>query len=469
LRLDDFVYVARSRALASLVRHLLTPHNGHVVPLFLLETHFLARCAGSLARLPAVLGCAGFVNLTLAMASAGHLVAWETGRATRGLAAMAAVGLSSVLAPAFLFYAASQALAAGTAILVMLAALQAWRAGRSWWWLALAIGAAMAAPLFWTAGYTAGLVGLAYLWSDRRRSYRIAAMLPPAASVATAAVVWGLEGPAIAASARLAERPPLAISDLPVVLGHIAQAVVEKLVLNNFGLDALAAPAQSVVLCFLLLGAWALTRGGRWPVPNPLETAGAMLVFANFGLIFALRGTRMTYDGLRALGWYDAIPQLGAVLFAAGWWSGRIDSPPPRSLAPPRARELALAAGFAGVVLLLQSPRAERVIFLYDGMATEVRLLDQPAGPRVRSPGDLASRGGRQRQALASLDQLEQEARASGLDRATLRRVRRVPEVPGMPDSLPDLNALDLLNLAPEPRKGGSVNEPRRGPPSADQ
>src|SRR5437764_12683347 len=92
LKLDDFVYLARSRTSAALGRHLATPHNAHVVPLFLLETHLLARLAGSLAAVPSVLGMACYATLVLAMAATGHLVAWETGRPARALAAMAAVG-----------------------------------------------------------------------------------------------------------------------------------------------------------------------------------------------------------------------------------------------------------------------------------------------------------------------------------------------------------------------------------------
>ncbi len=170
LKSDDFVYLARSRSTASLRNHLIVPHNGHVVPLFLLETHLLARAAGSLEAVPTVMSWATYATLVLSMALAGHLVAWETGRAAHGLAAMAAVGFTSVMGTALLWYSAGQALASGTMILAMLAALQAWRARGSWWLLVLAALAAMAAPLFWTAGYIAGLAGAAYLWADGRRS-----------------------------------------------------------------------------------------------------------------------------------------------------------------------------------------------------------------------------------------------------------------------------------------------------------
>ena len=120
LKSDDFVYLARSRTAASLMAHLFAPHNGHVVPLFMLETHCLCRLAGSLEALPTVLSWASYATLVLSIVLTGHLVAWETGRAVRGLAAMAAVGFTSVLGTALLWYSAGQALAAGTMILAML-------------------------------------------------------------------------------------------------------------------------------------------------------------------------------------------------------------------------------------------------------------------------------------------------------------------------------------------------------------
>ena len=168
LKSDDFVYLVRSRTAVALGNHLVSPHHGHVVPLFLLETHLLARLAGSLEALPTVLSWASYATMVLAMAATGHLIAWETARPALGLAAMAAVGLTSVLGPTVLWYAAGQALATGTMIVAMLAALQAWRGRGSWWWLALGLLGAIAAPLLWSAGYVAGLVGMAYLWADGR-------------------------------------------------------------------------------------------------------------------------------------------------------------------------------------------------------------------------------------------------------------------------------------------------------------
>ena len=161
LKADDFVYIARSRTPAALSKYLLAAHNGHVVPLFRLETHLLTRLAGSMEAIPGVLGWASYATLLMAMAAVGHLVARETGRMTPGLAAMAAVGLSTVLGPALLWYSAGQALAAGTMVILMLIALQSWRMTGAGWAFAMAMVATLAAPMLWSGGFAAGPVGIA--------------------------------------------------------------------------------------------------------------------------------------------------------------------------------------------------------------------------------------------------------------------------------------------------------------------
>ncbi len=424
LKLDDFVYLSRSRSFSALTRHLATPHNAHVVPLFLCETHVLARLAGTMESLPRMLGWAAYATLLLAMGAAGYLVARETGQPARGLAVMAALGLSSVLGPAVLWYSASQALAAGTMILAMLIALQGWRTRGSWWLLALGLLAAVAAPLFWSAGYTAGLAGMAYLWADGRRSCRLAAAAPLAASMATAALVWVFAGQAIVANSPLHDGFLQHAMTLPIAAAHSAQAICEALILNNLGLDAPTAAAQAIVLCFGLACIWVLTRH-RSTFPgrgfafraNPLEAAGVVLAVASFGMVFAVRGTETTFDNLRALGWYDAIPQLGAVLFAAGWWSGPLDSTIPKTIEPPRPRDLRLVVLVIIVLLLLQTSRAHRVIFVYDGLAAEIVAGDHPDRPRFRSRADLAAEAAAQRCVLAQLDTIERTAREQRIGR----------------------------------------------------
>jgi hypothetical protein len=455
LKLDDFDYLMRSRTSAAFWRHLFTPHNVHVVPLFRLETHLLARLAGSIEALPDVLGCASYATLVLAVLLTGHLVARETGRPGPGLVAMAAVGFSSVLGTSLLWYAASQALAAGVMILVMLTALQAWRVQGSWWLLASGLLAAMAAPLFWTAGYTAGLVGTAYLLADGRRSCQRAAVLPVAVSVVTFLLVWRITDHI--------ENQKSPFSGTVVSFGtgvvHSAQAVCETLLLKNFGLDATTTPAQALALASLLalLWIWSHSRfgprgSGTWPPINPLEVAGVVLVVGSYGMIHSVRGTQTSFEEVRTLGWYDSIAELGAILFVFGWWAGRLDSPPARTLRPPERGELLVVVLVGAIILLIQEPRIERVIYRYDGLGASVRPELIMAMP-LRTPVDLAERARAQRQALALLDRLEQAARERRVDREAIHQSLTRTPVRGMPEFFADPAALGLLDI-PDDSKG---------------
>jgi hypothetical protein len=450
LKSDDFVYLARSRTAESLRTHWFAPHNGHVVPLFMLETHLLARLAGTLERVPGVLGGATFLTLVVCVLLTGHLVAWETGRTARGLAAMAAVGFTSVMGTSVLWYSAGQALGAGALILAMLVALRAWRARGAWIYLVFAGAAAVAAPLMWTAGYVAGAVGAAYLWADGRRACRFAAIIPIAASISAFIAARNVSPRFFAPPSSVAEKPNRVVFGLAPAVIHSTQAVCEALVFNNLGLDAPTTPAQAMIIGSVLAGAWLWTRrqtdpGGRRrlrPI-NPLEAAGATLVATGFGIVFIVRGTDTTYDGLRALGWYNAIPALGGVLFAAGWWSGEIASPPPTTIAPPDRLEFLVFALVAGVILVLQTPRVDRVIFVFDGLSAKF-------GPERsrRTATELNQMAQAQRQSLAALDQLEKDAREFRRGRAETRQLTERIIVPGMPTGFVGVGPAELVQIA---------------------
>jgi hypothetical protein len=423
IKLDDYDYLIEGRTAAALGRYLFRPHFGHAVPLFRLETHILGRVAGSLEALPGVLGWACFVTLVLAILLTGHLVARETGRPGRGLAAMAVVGFSSVLGPAVLWYAASQALACGTMILAMLAALQLWRARGGYWPLVLGLLAAMAAPLLWTPGYIAGLVGAAYLLADGRRRFRLAAVLPLAVSVLSWVVVRVVLIPL--------SGEPLKAGEVRLIWGlvkpgpafvYTAQDVCE-LMLKNVGLDTANTGPQAVVIVAILVGVWFWSRrrfdpngARRWPRVNPLEAAGAVLIAASLGMIYAVRGQLGTFEEMRTQGWYDAIADLGAVLFVFGWHAGPTESPPPRTLEYAGRQDLLVSVLVVAVIFVLQAPRVERVIFRYDGMGAWPGP-DAPNHPPVLSKGDIERRARDQRQALAELDRVERTAREKGQTR----------------------------------------------------
>ncbi len=423
LKLDDFDYLDRSRSAAALARHLFTPHYGHVVPLFRLETYLLFKLAGSLQALPYVLAWASFLALVLATLLSGHVVAHETGQPDRGVAAMAAVGFSSVLGPATTWYSAGQALACGTMILAMLAALQLWRARGDRWPLFLGLLATMAAPLFWTVGYVAGLVGAAYLLADGRRRFRRAAILPVAVSVATCLLVrWVLVR--FSADAALWAKPrPMDEVYVGPAITHAAQALYEFL-LKNLGLDASTTDSQAIVIVPILAGLWFWTRrrldpdGARtWPRINPLEAAGAAIMAASLAMIYSVRGTTTGFAGVRLCGWYDVIPDLGAVLFAFGWWAGPLESPPPRVMKCPGRRDMLVTVLICVIILVLQMPRVERVIFRYHGLGAP-QEPDAPVLPVTYTTADLVKLARKQRQFLAELDRMGPAALETFLSRA---------------------------------------------------
>ena len=79
----------------------------------------------------------------------------------------------------------------------------------------------------------------------------------------------------------------------------------------------------------ILLGVWAFHRGRGQGIRafNPLECTGAALVLGSYLVEWTVRGY-LPFRSLRTISlgmivpWYDAVPQIGAVLFVAGWCSG---------------------------------------------------------------------------------------------------------------------------------------------------
>ena len=265
-------------------------------------------------------------------------------------------------------------MAAGTMILAMLAALQAWRArvrGGSW------------PQRRWRRWRLLSLDGRLRCRRGRRRiplgrrPARVPAHCgaPLFVSLTTFVIARVVVSPSFATPHHHNQGPRRVAMEIGPALAHSAQAICEALVFNNLGLDAVTTATQAFVIALVLaaLWAWSLARrdpSSSRPLPrvNPLEAAGAVLVAASFGMIFAVRGTEATFDGLRA-GWYDAMPELGAILFVSGWWAGHIMSPPPKAVGPPLRGELLVVVLFAAVMLVLQTPRVNRVIFQYDGLS----------------------------------------------------------------------------------------------------
>src|SRR4051794_7490350 len=60
---DDFAYIQGSREWPTTWRHLLTPHNTHIVPIFRIWTFGLVALAGHLENLPMVFAAASYLGL----------------------------------------------------------------------------------------------------------------------------------------------------------------------------------------------------------------------------------------------------------------------------------------------------------------------------------------------------------------------------------------------------------------------
>ncbi len=446
LKFDDFVYLARSRTPDRLWQNLFRPHQGHVVPLFRIETFALAQIAGTLQGTPPVLGAASYATLLLAMILLGVVVARETGRAAMGLVAMSALGLSSVPGPTLLWYASGQAMAAGAMILAMLAALQVWRIGGSRRSLALAFLAETAAPLLWSGGFAAGPVGAAYLWADGRPRSRALALLLLGASAAIVALAW-LAG---------AGTPGLRLSAIEAAVVHSSQALGEAIVLNNIGLDARTTPTQAIALVGGFAALWGWSRRGS-PI-RPLEAAGATMALGTLAMIFAARGVDEDFRELRPFGWYHAMADLGAILFACAW-SARPTPSPASTIATPTRRDWLAVSGFAMAMLTIQMPRADRVVFEYAEMAAP--MARPVAGSVARSgASDLDDQTRAQRAALAELDRLETRARRGSYDREAVRRAASA--VAAMPNHLPGFDPAELPVIPDDRRSPHDPGADRR-------
>ena len=129
---------------------------------------------------------------------------------------------------------------------------------------------------------------------------------------------------------------------------HTCQAIPENLIFANLGLTVHTSADQGVLLSLCLLLAWTSRRGSvsntRGPRHfGPLELTGAAIVLAAYLVEWTFRGY-LDYRFLRTINlrfivpWYDAVPQIGAVLLAAGWWTSRRTLRTAEDLAPrPRA------------------------------------------------------------------------------------------------------------------------------------
>jgi hypothetical protein len=483
---DDVAYVASSRNWQRTVSNLFVPHNTHIVPAWRLLTWALVACSGNLERLPAVLAIASYSILVAVMLLTGRLVARETGRTMLGLVSMVLVGTNSLMVTPAMWYSAGQPLWAGLGILATLWYAQLYRRSGRWPALMLAGLTAPIAGWFWTVGHIAGPVAAVYLWVDGRRRCRLAAAVPLAATFLAVALSLALGARRIDSSMIGLEGRTIrqAVNPLQGFL-HTLQAIPGNLILGNIGLTARTTKTQGAALTLVLIVLWAGTRrrpalGGdlaqqsvvaRFPsfAFSPLECAGATLVLGSYLIEWSFRGY-VDFDfwrttNIRAmLPWYDAIPQVGAVLFAAGWWSGprSLDSPSfrrVRSIAVTRLGGLGLAVLLVALIVL-NRPRVDELVrkSVSPLLPSEAIRWPIPRLQTLRAAALLVYQAEWQRSNLRRLDRGEELARRMGLGRDAIRAVFGHPLLPGSFGRQPPTELLDLHDAT------AMLNLPEHGP-----
>ena len=443
---DDFVYIADALDWQTTKAHLFVPHNTHIDPLFRLWTAMIVALAGRLEDMPTAFRAASYFGLIVTMLSVFVLVASESGRTILGLAAMAGIGLSTVVQPAVSWYSAGQALWAGSGIIWTLILARAWlRYGGVWRFLLVGL-AALAAPAFWSGGLLAGPTAIAYIIAKNPSRYRGLVVALVLVTALAGLIVVGLSRHQITGTNQIWEHHKELWPRPVQVWLHTFQAITETVVLANLGLDAVTTPSQATVLGAVLIGIWLWSRAGLRRL-NPLEASGAIVVVGSYLLVYFFRGN-FPYSSLRDLGWYHAIPQVGAALFAAGWWQSlRPDHPHALTRI-----EAVVVLGFVGLLCVLHGPRAERNLLKHAPAlyASEAELFPIPELQRFRALYFKEELLGRQVRALARLTKAESALARLNAGRETLRRIYGRVLVPGIPEKQLNSDAFSLMKLPPE-------------------
>ncbi len=254
---------------------------------------------------------------------------------------------------------------------------------------------------------------------------------------------------------------------------HTCQAIPENLVFANLGLSVHTTVSQGVLLCLCLVLAWtnrdwlghAGAKSGR-PV-GPLEWTGGAIVVAAYLVEWTFRGY-MDYQFLRTINlrfivpWYDAVPQMGAVLLAAGCWN-RCRAP--RDASTDAAGRSAptqldcLAVCLLTVLLIgLNRPRvAELVRASVPPLARSEREQFKIARLQtMRANVLLIERAVWQRRHLRRLDQCERIASRMGWGRDTIRGAFGHQFIPGgaRPPRVDQYDLYDAAALLDLPDRG---------------
>src|SRR5262249_11144265 len=204
-------------------------------------------------------------------------------------------------------------------------------------------------------------------WADGRARCRLAAVVPLFSSVLAFAVAMGLGGRSIDATVSLHGKTAREAFDPIHGALYTMQAIPENLVFGNLGVIAETTALQGGLLTVALLLVWAWTKSPKRRF-GPLESAGTAMVLGSYFLEWSIRGGKPFAElRLVVVPWYDGIPQIGAVLFLAGWCSGgrpaRLDW---RVLPMTRLTGVLVLSLVVGLVLL-NRPRVDRLWRLRPG------------------------------------------------------------------------------------------------------
>ncbi len=476
---DDIPYISASRNWERTVANLFEPHNTHIVPAWRIVTWALVRAAGSLERVPQVFAVASYSILIAVMLLAGRVAARETGRTAVGLGAMALVGTTSVMLTPASWYSAGQPLWAGFGILSALWYAQSYRRTGSRWALALGAVATVTAGWLWTIGHVAGPAAAIYLWCAGSRRCRRGAIVPLAATAVAVGLALGLGGRHIDSTVSFHGRDVRAAANPVQGLIHTCQAIPENLVFANLGLSVQTTASQGVLLSLLLFVAWSghawMTRppGDGQRLLSPLECAGFAVVMAAYLVEWTFRGY-MDFQYLRTINlhftvpWYDAVPQVGAVLLVAGLWSrqrrGRENAPEARSWNAPTQLE---CLGVCLLVVLLIGLGRPRVAALVRASVpsmtpSEQRTFKITRLQTMRANLLLLDRAFWQSRNLGQLVQCEQLARRMGWGRQAIRAAFGHRFLPGAGKPLrpEDYDLYDAAALLDLPDRGRQQADP---------
>ncbi len=336
---------------------------------------------------------------------------------------------------------------AGAAIVVTVSLGRAWAVkGEVLRFVAIVIGA-IAAAAVGSGGLVATPAAIAYLFARKAPRARRGAMLLAVLTVlAAVGVVAFSRGDLLANVHFWDHRAGIPPRPAQAVL-HTALAMVEVGVFGNLGVDATTTPGHAAGLLVFLTALHAWSRGGLGRL-NSLEAAGLTMALVCYMMEFTLRG-HLAYGQLRLLSWYNAVPQVGMVLFAAGWWSAvRPGGSGSRRL----TRRQALGVlGFIVVAFAVHNPRAQMQIV---AEAPPFRPNQADAFPTAelrpgRALDHKAEYRRRQLRALARLDRLDRVLARANASPDTLRDIARRVVIPGIGENQVNFDALSLLDWRP--------------------